>query len=176
VLSALAAALMASLHTNASLHPDFAGGISQSLAGHLRKHYEQADRHERPATALSRCELDRVTALLLGDLQHRWTVREMADAVGLSGFHFCRLFKAASGQSPHAYLTRLRMDEALRLVRSTERPLFDIALDTGYSTAAHFSQTFRRHWGVTPRGARLSHRTAAGRRPHEPDSRARARQ
>jgi AraC family transcriptional regulator len=115
--------------------------------------------------------LDRIVELVQGDLPHRWSVRQMADAVGLSCFHFCRSFKAASGQSPHAYVTRLRMEEALRLVRSTSRPFLDIALDTGYSTAAHFSQTFRRHWGVTPREARRTHRSAS--RAQEADSRAR---
>lgn len=172
VLSALAAALMASLHTNASLQPSFADGISQSLAAHLLEHYALSEGRERPATALSRRELDRICALVEGDLQHRWSVREMADAVGLSGFHFCRLFKAASGQSPHAWLTRLRMEEAMRLLRATARPVFDIALDTGYSTAAHFSQAFRRHWGVTPREARASHRAAARPGAQGPDSRA----
>jgi AraC family transcriptional regulator len=176
VLSALAAALMASLHTNASLQPSFADGISLSLAAHLLEHYAQTDQRERSSAALSRRELDRIAELVQGDLQHRWSVRQMADVVGLSGFHFCRSFKAASGQSPHAYVTRLRMEEALRLLRSTTRPIFDIALDTGYSTAAHFSQTFRRHWGVTPREARLGRRSAAQLLPQEPDSRARARQ
>jgi len=176
VLSALAAALMASLHTNASLQPSFADGISLSLAAHLLEHYAQADRRERSSAALSRRELDRITAMVLGDLQQRWSVRQMADAVGLSSFHFCRSFKAASGQSPHAYVTRLRMEEALRLLRSTSRPIFDIAMDAGYATATHFSQTFRRHWGVTPREARLGHLSAASSRPQEPDIRARARQ
>lgn len=176
VLSALAAALLASLHTNASLQPSFADGISLSLAAHLLEHYALPKAQERSQAALSRRELDRIDELVQGDLQQRWSVRQLADIVGLSCFHFCRAFKAASGQSPHAYVTRLRMEEALRLVRSSSRPFFDIAMDTGYATAAHFSQTFRRHWGVTPRQARLSHRVAVGPLPQEPDSRARARQ
>lgn len=176
VLSALAAALMASLHTNVSLHPSFADGISMSLAAHLLEHYAQTVASERPSAALSRRELDRITAMVQGDLTQRWTVSDLARSVGLSSFHFCRSFKAASGQSPHAYVTRLRMEEALRLLRSSERPIFDIAIDTGYATAAHFSQAFRRHWGVTPRQARLDPSPAALSRPQEADSRARARQ
>mgnify|MGYP000166749387 CR=1 FL=1 len=66
--------------------------------------------------------------------------------------------------------------EALRLLRTTSRPIFDIAMDTGYSTAAHFAQTFRRHWGFTPREARLGHLSAARSWPQEQDSGARARQ
>ena len=176
VLSALAAALIASLHTNASLQPSFADGMSQSLAAHLLEHYAQADPRQRPSAVLSRRDLDRIAGLVQADLQRRWSVREMADIVGLSAFHFCRCFKAASGQSPHAFVTRLRMEEALRLVRSSARHFFDIALDTGFSTAAHFSQVFRRHWGVTPRQARLMHRTAARALPQEADSGARTRQ
>lgn len=176
VLSALAAALMASLHSNASLQPSFADGISLSLAAHLLEHYAHTDRRARSSAALSRRELDRITAMVQGDLQQRWSVRQLADAVGLSSFHFCRSFKAASGQSPHAYVTRLRMEAALHLLRATARPVFDIALDTGYSTAAHFSQVFRGHWGVTPRDARLGHAAAARSPRQEPDSCASARQ
>ncbi|HUN91592.1 MAG TPA: AraC family transcriptional regulator [Burkholderiaceae bacterium] len=173
VLTALASALIASLHTDASLQPSFADGMSQSLAAHLLARYAQTSRRERSTAALSRRELDRITALVREDLSHRWSVSQMADAVDLSCFHFCRSFKAASGQSPHAYVTRLRMEEALRQVRASSRPFLDIALDTGYSTATHFSQTFRRHWGITPREARRAHRLAALPLKQEENSRAR---
>lgn len=176
VLSGLASALLASLHTNASLHPSFSDGISLSLSAHLLEHYAQQDQGKRATAALTRRELDRIAALVQSDFQQRWSVRQLADAVGLSCFHFCRSFKAASGQSPHAYVTRLRMEEAMHLLRSTSRPVFEIALDTGYATAAHFSQTFRRFWGITPREARENHRVSARHLPQELDSPARAQQ
>lgn len=176
VLAGLASALLASLHTNASLQPSFAEGISLSLAAHLLEHYAQTDCGKRPTAALTRRELDRIAALVQGDLQEHWSVRQLADTVGLSPFHFCRSFKAASGESPHAYVTRLRMEEAMRLLRSTSHPVFEIALDTGYATAAHFTQTFRRFWGITPREARKNHRANAHHLPQELDSLARAQQ
>lgn len=176
VLSGLATALLASLHTNASLHPSFSEGISLSLSAHLLEHYARQDQGRRSTAPLTRRELDRIAALVQSDLQQRWSVRELADAVGLSSFHFCRSFKAASGQSPHAYVTRLRMEEALRLLRSTSHPIFEIALDTGYATAAHFSQTFRRFWGITPREAREQHRASTRHLQQELDSPARAQQ
>jgi AraC family transcriptional regulator len=42
------------------------------------------------------------------------------------------------------------MEAAARLIRSTRKPLAEIAQATGYRSAAHFAQTFKRHWGVTP--------------------------
>jgi AraC family transcriptional regulator len=170
VLSGLASALFASLHNNSSLQPSFADGIAQSLAAHLLEHYSQPDPGRHSVAALTRRELDLITAVVRRDLQQPWPVQRMADVVGLSSFHFSRAFKAASGQSPHAYVTSLRMGEALRLVRSTSRPIFDIALDTGYASAAHFSQTFRRHWGVTPLMARTSERATARQMAQDPGS------
>jgi AraC family transcriptional regulator len=158
VLYGLATALLASLDSNASLQSSFAEGISQSLAVHLLEHYSQRDPSERSVCALTRRELDRITLLVQQDLQQSWSVRQLSEVVGLSSFHFCRAFKAASGQSPHAYVTRLRMEEALRRVRTTSQPIFDIALDTGYVSPAHFSQTFRRYWGLTPKTARTNYR------------------
>jgi AraC family transcriptional regulator len=74
--------------------------------------------------------------------------------VGLSKFHFHRLFKPALGMSPAHYQLNLRMNEARRLLRETDKSVVEVALDVGYANLSHFAQLFRRENGLTPSGYR----------------------
>jgi AraC family transcriptional regulator len=51
---------------------------------------------------------------------------DVAELVGLSAFHFLRLFKRETGVSPYQYLVRLRIRRAMQLLRDTSRPVTDI--------------------------------------------------
>ncbi len=80
------------------------------------------------------------TAVTLGDL---------AGLCGLSRFQLLRGFVAATGLTPHAYLTQKRMDLARRLiVRGT--PLADAAAACGFADQSHMTRIFSRKYGVSP--------------------------
>jgi transcriptional regulator GlxA family with amidase domain len=82
-------------------------------------------------------------------------VAELAAVVHMSAFHFARLFKQATGRSPHAYLTILRVDRAKALLRDERLALVHIAAAVGFQTQGHFTEVFHRHAGITPRRYRL---------------------
>jgi transcriptional regulator GlxA family with amidase domain len=67
----------------------------------------------------------------------------------LSRYHFSRAFRAATGL-PHHYLTQMRLERAKALLRNTEMPLIEIALNVGFSSQAHLTGCFHRFIGVTP--------------------------
>ena len=69
---------------------------------------------------------------------------------GLSKFHFHRLFKRALGVSPAHYQLNLRMNEARRLLRETNRSVVNVALDVGYTNPSHFAKIFKRETGLAP--------------------------
>jgi AraC-like DNA-binding protein len=71
-------------------------------------------------------------------------------AAGLSAFHFARLFKAATGDSPFQFVTRTRMERAKELLRKTRLPISDIAERVGYQQPSHFSARFRSVLGRRP--------------------------
>ena len=74
---------------------------------------------------------------------------QAADAVGLSVFHLCRLFRADAGMTIHQYLTRLRLAAALeRLTEGASSTT--VALDCGFCSQSHFTDAFRRAYGVPP--------------------------
>ena len=71
-------------------------------------------------------------------------------AAGLSEFHFARLFKAATGDTPFQFVTRTRMDRAKQLLRKTRLPIVEIAERVGYQKPSHFSARFRALSGCGP--------------------------
>ncbi len=107
----------------------------------------QADRPAALERAISLCQAD-----LLGPLD----VARMAQTAGYSRHHFSRLFTAHQGVSPARYLTRLRMEQAARLLRSDPAPIKVIARRSGFTDPNYFGKVFRRHFGIGPRDFRRS--------------------
>jgi AraC family transcriptional regulator len=90
--------------------------------------------------------LDRMEAEFDSDL----TLRLLAEESGYSRTHFLRMFRGATGQSPHRYLLELRLKKAESMLSSRSLSLVDVALACGFSSHAHFSTAFRSRFGLSP--------------------------
>ena len=112
----------------------------------------------RPAGGLQAHKLERVLALIEERLCEPIQVRELAESVHMSPFHFARMFKVSMGRPPHEYITLQRMERAKRLLGTSDIPLVQVATQVGYQTQAHFTGVFHRRVGVTPRTYRVSTR------------------
>ena len=99
---------------------------------------------------LSPQHLERVDRLINERLGERLAIRDLGAAVGLSAFHFCRIFRNATGKSPHQYLVAKRIEEARRILVTTDLPLVSVARHVGFRTQAHFTKVFRALAGSTP--------------------------
>ncbi len=75
---------------------------------------------------------------------------ETAAAVGLSESHLRALFYKWLGESPKKFHTRYRIEQAKRLLREQNLPVFEVAFHVGYSDARHFSRVFKQFTGATP--------------------------
>jgi AraC family transcriptional regulator len=92
----------------------------------------------------------RVESLVRARLDEDLRLADLAGAAGLSEYHFCRAFRQATGMAPFEFVVRIRVEEAKRRLRDTDRGVLDIAVDVGYHSASHFSRLFRRQVGLTP--------------------------
>jgi AraC family transcriptional regulator len=84
------------------------------------------------------------------NLQEAIGVAEMADAVGYSLYHFCRMFNQVTHHTPYDYLMRRRLAEAAqRLLQGNER-IIDVAFAYRFNSHETFSRAFRRVFGMQP--------------------------
>jgi AraC family transcriptional regulator len=100
--------------------------------------------------ALLPWQIRRVAAYLHDRFDRDITLDDMARQLGLSRFHFCTAFRRATGQTPHQWLTALRIARARELLRDPRRPVSEIGLAVGYHTHSAFAATFRKVTGMTP--------------------------
>ena len=133
-------------------------GLAQYLAGLLvRRHLLtntkpvalDRDRAER--------RLRRAAELMDAAPEEHFTVDRLADAAGMSRYHFVHAFKKQHGLPPYAYLIRLRVERAAELMRTTGLSLTTIAHELGFASSGRFSEAFKRAYGVTPSSWRQEH-------------------
>ncbi|MGL1892969.1 MAG: AraC family transcriptional regulator [Spirochaetaceae bacterium] len=90
------------------------------------------------------------TDLLRENLDQKISLEEISNVVGLSKYHFLRVFKKNTGTSPHIYRMQKRIEKAkVHLLEG--KPLIQIALETGFSDQSHLSNKFREYTGATPK-------------------------
>ena len=82
------------------------------------------------------------------------SLQELGRTLSVSPFHLTRAFHAEVGLPVHQYLLRLRLCLALQRIVDTPAGLSTIALDAGFASHAHFTDAFRRLFGVTPSNVR----------------------
>lgn len=131
---------------SARTYVDQIGGL---LAAHLIRRHSTV-RVTLPAGALSGRELARVRELMTSRLAEALPLAELATVTGLSVSQFTRRFKSATGQTPHRYLVRLRVEAACRLLRAGSLPIADVATACGFSHQEHLTRVMRAHVGTTP--------------------------
>jgi AraC family transcriptional regulator len=84
------------------------------------------------------------------------SLHDLAAVVCLSTYQFGRAFKYATGETPHQFVLKQRIDLAKLLLRERRQSLSEIACSAGFADQAHFSNRFRQFVGVTPRQYRLA--------------------
>jgi AraC family transcriptional regulator len=97
----------------------------------------------------------------LGD---RLELKDLARVACLSPAHFLRTFRKGFGMTPHAFVTRERLEAASRLLETTETPITDVCLTVGFQSPGSFSWAFRRRFGLSPSAWRQAARKKHSRR------------
>src|SRR5579884_838676 len=137
-------------------HPEtaerlFLDSAAQMLVAQLLRKYcafplALPDRRGR----LSARKLRLVQDYIYGALATRLTLDDLAASIHMSAFHFARMFKATTGQTPHAHVTRLRIERAQELLRTSRDSIATIARQVGFASRSHFAGVFLRLTGASP--------------------------
>lgn len=83
-----------------------------------------------------------------------WSVARYAQTLGLSRRKFNQLFQEKFGMSAKHWLHEQRLKHAKNLLETTTKKVIDVALESGFCNAAHFSDSFRRHFSMSPSDVR----------------------
>ena len=83
--------------------------------------------------------------------ESKFSIDEVAESIGFSPRHFKRRFKSATGETPIAYLQRLRIENAKRLLERTLDSINEITRRVGYEDINSFRRLFFKHTGLSPK-------------------------
>jgi AraC family transcriptional regulator len=105
----------------------------------------------RETSRARRDYVEDVKALLQTRFRERLQLDDIARSLYVSAYHLCRLFREEVGVPIHRYLNRLRLREALGPITKGTSDLSELALGLGFSSHSHFTASFRKEFGVSPR-------------------------
>src|SRR5258706_12521261 len=105
---------------------------------------------EPSAQSLDHTRLRRVLEYVADNIDEDITLEDLAGIAGYSPFHFARKFALAMGISPHRYIVRIRLKNAMAELAASKLPLAEIALNAQFSSQASFTRAFHRANGMTP--------------------------
>ena len=146
----------------------YIAGHSEASALHLVGHLclfldeliqSSSTRRESRSSQLKDFYIQEAVTYIQQNYHRDLTVEEIADVCKLNRSYFSRLFKETVGSTPQEFLIRLRLSNAAELMRTTADTIGDIALHCGYPNQLHFSQAFKKHYGLPPREWRKQYRS-----------------
>ncbi|MCA1660915.1 MAG: AraC family transcriptional regulator [Novosphingobium sp.] len=120
------------------------------LCRSLRLHSNVRNDTARARHALAPHRLKRALDFIEAHLAMPIGVSEIAQASGMSRFHFSRMFQQSTGRPPYAHLLHRRIVLAKALLLRSDASLTAIAAQCGFSNASQFSRMFKRETGATP--------------------------
>src|SRR5437899_7197184 len=99
---------------------------------------------------LGSARLRRIKELVQAKMGDDLSLDEMAQSIGLSTAHFARMFRKSTGETPHQFVLRQRVERAKAMLRAPDARVLDVAVACGFKTQQHFAQVFFDVCGVSP--------------------------
>ena len=94
--------------------------------------------------------LSRVREKIEANLDSDLSLESLAEESGYSRAHFLRMFRAATGLTPHQYVLDLRLRRAQDCLRQSGSSIIDVAVSCGFSSQSHMTSVFRQRLEMTP--------------------------
>jgi AraC-like DNA-binding protein len=133
-----------------ALDPLAAEEATWALVSHVLARRAHVTTANRTHYELAEAAKERIVATLSDSV----SLAQLGKQLGVSPFHLARTFRAQTGFSLHQYRTQLRLRRALVELDRDGRDLTRLAFDLGFASHSHFTDTFRRQFGVPPSAVR----------------------
>jgi AraC family transcriptional regulator len=94
--------------------------------------------------------LRRINELVDAKMEEDLSLSEMAQSLELSPAHFARMFRRSTGETPHEFVLRQRVERAKKMLRESQTRVLDVAIACGFRTQQHFARVFRQMCQISP--------------------------
>jgi AraC family transcriptional regulator len=147
-LAALVRALLIEAGSGSTCEPLFVESIGVAIAARLSCRFG-TDREPGPTASAPVARLKRAIEKIEDAIGDAHRIDELAALVGISPAYFAREFKRMTGETPHGFIIRRRLERA-RTMLAAGTAAAAVATECGFSDQAHLSRMFKQHFGVTP--------------------------
>jgi AraC-like DNA-binding protein/mannose-6-phosphate isomerase-like protein (cupin superfamily) len=151
-LSAIMEELLREYNEKLAYHEQLITGLLQELCGLWLRHIplDTVNPHKDKRRITTMKIMQEVLEYLDINYMHAITLADAAQHANMSLFYFSRFFKSISGMSYISYLNSIRVNQAERLLLSTDKSILDIALECGFTNIRTFNRVFKQVKQRTP--------------------------
>ncbi len=125
--------------------------IETLIAHCIAESFHPIETNSDESIVYERIEIDRAVEFIHGHFGKKITVEQIAKDVCLSPSHLSHIFKKEVGKTVMGYLTEIRLQSARKLLLLKKYSISEIAFQCGFSSPSHLSQSFKNHYGISPR-------------------------
>ena len=127
----------------------YVGALVNALKAHILRGPVSASTIDFPVSTFSAYRVHHIMNRIIRQPEEEHRLADLADEAGLTPSHFCRVFRRATGLSPHQFVLKVKMERAQQMLVQTAMPLSGIADSLGFTSQSHFSRAFRQFSGET---------------------------
>ena len=122
-----------------------------ALGDYLLKLLCQQDRRAKQVKGgITPFQVRNVVNFIRQNIDKQVSTQDLADVTGQSVYHFIRMFKRTTGETPHQCVIRLKMEHAKELLLDSEENIIHVGMGVGFDNPSHFSQLFKSSFGIAP--------------------------
>lgn len=160
--TALTRQVLSELYTPETAERDaYVGALVNALTSHILRGSAMGAGPEIPSSHSSAFRLHTVMSQIKEHPESDHGLEELAASAGLTPSHFCRVFRKATGSTPHQFVMRTKLDRAKHLLVQSELAIAYVSDSLGFKSQSHFTRAFRQYFHETPSDYRRRGREAA---------------
>ena len=136
----------------------FIENIVSILAFHFVKNYskEQSSGLVENVSGFTSKEIEKAFYYIDKNMSESVKIENLAEEFGISKFNFIKRFKSSTNVTPHQFIIRKKLERSKNLLKEGSLSLTDITYMLNFSDQSHFSNSFKKMYGMTPREFRMT--------------------
>ncbi len=138
------------MQSRRQLEKSYIESVAVVIGQHLLSTYTDTPAPSVIPGGLPRYKIRRAVDYIRAHYQEDIGFKDIADQLDMSPYHFARMFKHSTQESPHQCIMRLRIESAKKMLIESDKSIADIAFEVGYKSQSYFTTRFALLAGMTP--------------------------